>query len=161
MPTKSSGAGPSAGDLTNLIKPKRARKKAPTRQGQATPLDLQVRVWAHIIERPEDSDSYIAEALGMNAKTVNRIRKKMPPELSSLVLKKMPNVAHRVATFIENSLDSLDRINEITKDEDWLRQQNASELATFYGVKSDKVIRLLEAAQRAHQPQLVEATEGA
>lgn len=159
MPTESSGAGPTAGTLAKAVKPKKARKKAPTKQGQEVSLDIQAQVWAHIIQRPDDTDSYIAEALGLNSKTVGRIRKKMPPGLSAVVINKPTNISQRLTEHLTNTMDALDRVNEVTKDQEWLLRQNATELGSFYGSVADRAIRLLEAAARAQRPQLVAATE--
>ena len=53
--------------------------------------------------------------------------------------------------FLEEALGSLIRIDRITLDQDWLLSQDAASLATFYGVKADKVIRILEAIERANR----------
>ena len=167
MANESSGAGPSAGELAKAILPKKAKKKAPTKQGQKTSLNIESQVWAYIIQDPDVADTYIAEVMGLTPMNVGRIRKRMPPSLLNIVMEKEANkpvsIAQRVASYIENTLDSLDRINKVTENEEWILRQNASELGTFYGIKSDKVLRLLEAAQRANQrpPELLEsATEG-
>jgi len=59
-------------------------------------------------------------------------------------------LAKLVAEFLEGALESLKRIDGITIDGDWLRSQDAAGLATLYGVKADKVIRILEAIEWAN-----------
>ncbi len=58
---------------------------------------------------------------------------------------------------LEASLASLTRIAKVTADDVWLKSQNAAELATLYGVKADKIIKILEAIERANST----GTEGA
>jgi transposase-like protein len=50
---------------------------------------------------------------------------------------------------LRSNIESLIAISRETKDPDWIKSQSASELATFFGVKHDKVIRMVEALDRS------------
>ena len=88
----------------------------------------------------------IVSGIGGSESTVSRLRASIPEEY----LKK-EKIAGLVVDFLEEALGSLIRIDRITLDQDWLLSQDAASLATFYGVKADKVIRILEAIERANR----------
>ncbi len=46
---------------------------------------------------------------------------------------------------LETNVRSLIAISKATSQEDWIKEQGAAELATFFGVKHDKVVRMIEA----------------
>ncbi len=46
---------------------------------------------------------------------------------------------------LEKNVRSLIAISELTADKDWLKRQGAAEIATLFGVKHDKAIRMIEA----------------
>ena len=46
---------------------------------------------------------------------------------------------------LETNIRSLIAVSKTTSEPDWIKKQSASELATFFGVKHDKVVRMIEA----------------
>lgn len=50
---------------------------------------------------------------------------------------------------VGGSFDALDAVHRLAQDPDWLRRQNAADVAIFFGVISDKLIRVLEAVRPA------------
>lgn len=55
------------------------------------------------------------------------------------------DVGELLTTLLKTNIKSLIAISETTQEADWIKKQDAAELATFFGVKHDKVIRLIEA----------------
>lgn len=70
------------------------------------------------------------------------------------------DIGDRLGTYLRASLDALVVHVEHTKDPAWLRQQDASSLAVLHGVMVDKVVRILEAAEAAHEQQSAAEAEG-
>jgi hypothetical protein len=46
---------------------------------------------------------------------------------------------------LDKNIRSLVAISELTADKEWLRKQGAAEVATFFGVKHDKAVQMIEA----------------
>lgn len=46
---------------------------------------------------------------------------------------------------LEKNVRSLIAISELTADKEWLKKQGAAEIATLFGVKHDKAVRMIEA----------------
>lgn len=57
-----------------------------------------------------------------------------------------------VADYLAESLVTLTAHARFARDEDWLRKQNASDVAVLHGVLNDKIVRLLAAMQPADNP---------
>ena len=88
----------------------------------------------------------------MSKSTVSRLRASIPggvPETSRNAEKREDRGVGD--GFPRRGAGSLIRIDRITLDQDWLLSQDAASLATFYGVKADKAIRILEASERANR----------
>lgn len=62
------------------------------------------------------------------------------------------NVGPRIITYLEKSLDSLAAQADHFADKKWLDKQTAAEIAVLHGVQADKAIRLIEALNRASEP---------
>lgn len=45
---------------------------------------------------------------------------------------------------LKTNVESLIAISRATQDPEWIKSQDAAELGTFFGVKHDKVVRLIE-----------------
>lgn len=56
-----------------------------------------------------------------------------------------PTLDELLQSYVETNLVTLRAQSEFFRDERWLRQQSASELAVLHGVVADKTIRILEA----------------
>ena len=54
---------------------------------------------------------------------------------------------------VGGSFDALDAFHRLAQDPEWLRKQNAADAAVFFGVISDKLIRLLAAVKRQPDPE--------
>lgn len=54
--------------------------------------------------------------------------------------------------YIQQNVQALRAQAEQFSDEQWLKKQSASEVATLHGVMTDKAVRLLEALSANHEP---------
>jgi hypothetical protein len=125
-------------------------KKRATRKGSKTPPEVQARIIGMLLTGQFRTDEELSQAVGVSKSTVSRLRSAIPAAyLKQAETLKKETISLLVADFLTASLESLIRIDQVTVSEDWLRAQDAASLATFYGVKSDKVFRILEAIERA------------
>lgn len=96
--------------------------------------------------------SQIQETVGISHVTVNRIINNLPAEdRARFVQSKTNEVSVLIQEHLTSSLKALIKIVKVTDDEDWLKLQRAPELATLFGVVSDKTVRLLAAIERANE----------
>lgn len=63
--------------------------------------------------------------------------------------KKKTEIGDLLMSYLRANLSALEAQVSVFSDEEWLRQQSASEAAVLHGVMTDKAIRLLEAFGRA------------
>lgn len=65
-------------------------------------------------------------------------------------------LSEKLLTFVEAEIESLLAISLTTRDEDWILDQSASELAQFVAVKQDRLLNILAAYGRVtdHRNQL-------
>lgn len=92
----------------------------------------------------------VAEQFKLPHSTVSRLKKAIPQEqLDEVGRKKAENIAALISANLEGSFEAIQNILKVTNDDNWLHKQPASELATFLGVTSDKVFRVLEAIENA------------
>lgn len=94
----------------------------------------------------------VATEMGVSYSSVSRAKAKIPAD----VLEKMDEeqqsvISDLVMMQIEAGIESTITIARQVDNENWRNQQNAAQLATFYGVISDKSIRLLEASENANR----------
>lgn len=61
--------------------------------------------------------------------------------------KKAEDLGELVAAFLQETLVTLSVQSQHFRDVDWLRGQNAADLAVLHGVQADKAFRLLQALQ--------------
>lgn len=95
----------------------------------------------------------IARTYKIPLSSVSRLKKTIPLEqLEQVGIQKGENLANLIARNLEASFESIHDVLQVTKNADWLNKQPASELATFLGVTSDKVFRVLEAIENAQTP---------
>ena len=98
------------------------------------------------------TDEEADAAIGVSKSTVSRVRASIPVEyLKQAETVKKERIAELVVDFLDEAQQSLMQIDRITLDQDWLLSQDAASIATFFGVKADKVIRILEASEQAHR----------
>jgi hypothetical protein len=68
-----------------------------------------------------------------------------------LQVKKKADIADNIANFLNESFNAVSNAYKVTEDREWLCEQSAAELATFIGVTSDKIFRVLEAIENTNQ----------
>jgi transposase-like protein len=68
---------------------------------------------------------------------------------------KRERIGELVLAYLSTALETLEAQARMFRDEDWLRKQNAADVAVLHGVVTDKSIRLLEALAASQ-----EAAEG-
>jgi transposase-like protein len=96
------------------------------------------------------SVSKVSEDYKVPMSSVSRIRKLVPQnKLEEVAEKKGDRLADLISGYLETSFEAISNILNQTKNADWLKEQSAAELATFFGVTSDKVFRVLEAIDKA------------
>lgn len=100
--------------------------------------------------RAGGSVSSVARELGVGKATVSRIKNELPAtELEQIGTVKQNNLEALIARYLEANLTTLITHAEMARDPNWFKKQNASDIAVFDGVMSDKTIRILEAAAAA------------
>jgi hypothetical protein len=64
-------------------------------------------------------------------------------------LKRRDSLSEMLLVFVEQELASLMAISIATSDEDWIKDQNAADIAILHGAKQDRLMKILEAYSRA------------
>lgn len=99
---------------------------------------------------------FIADETGLSLSTIHRIRKGIPEEiLKQHEIIEQNEIGKLIMEGLKANLEATQRIVEVTKDEVWLKAQRAPELGTFYGIISDKTVRILSAMERAAEQQQI------
>ena len=98
--------------------------------------------------------SEVAKKYQLPQSTVSRLKRQIPKdELDKVGTKKRENISELISTHLEESLRATTRIAQQTNNGKWLSEQSASELATLFGVITDKTVRILEAIENASSRQ--------
>lgn len=63
--------------------------------------------------------------------------------------KEAGDIGDLLLELLRTNVESLIAISKTTQDAEWIKEQDAAELATFFGVKHDKVVRMVEALNRS------------
>lgn len=117
-------------------------------QGKPIPDDKKAVVLAALLSGQGVNE--IARTYKIPVASVSRLKKAIPADkLEQVGIEKGENIANLISRNLEASFDSIHNILQVTKNDAWLNKQPASELATFLGVTSDKVFRVLEAIENA------------
>lgn len=66
-------------------------------------------------------------------------------------LKRRDSLSEMLLVFVEQELASLMSISIATSDDEWIKDQNAADLAVLVGAKQDRLMKILEAYGRAQQ----------
>jgi transposase-like protein len=66
-------------------------------------------------------------------------------ELATVATQKRERIGHLIIDNLEAEMEATKAMTNVFKDEQWLRKQEASQLAVLYGVIKDKTHRVLEA----------------
>lgn len=88
----------------------------------------------------------IAQRFGLPTATVKRWEEAY--DISN-PLKRRDSLSEMLMVFVEQELASLMSISIATSDEDWIKSQDASDLAQFVGVKQDRIMAVLAAYSKA------------
>ncbi len=152
---------------TNVTKKKPASKKKLNGQvgvkGSITPPEVQAQIIGALLSGQFATDAEVAKEAKVSKSTVSRIRKSIPPEyLKQIEIVKKDRIGELVVEFLESTLESLKKINEYTSEQEWIQRQDAAGIGVLFGIKADKVTKVLEAIERAHEPEIEEisGTEG-
>lgn len=96
-------------------------------------------------EKPID----LAEKYGCSLATVTRAKQKYltPEMLAKMDEQKAAVLGDLMILSLESGIEATVRIANTTKDDGWLRTQNAGDLGKMYGIISDKVVRVAEAME--------------
>lgn len=93
--------------------------------------------------------SEVAKQYNLNPSVVSRLKASIAPEdLEKVATVKKEQLTDLVEAHLIASLKAAVAIAGQANDDSWRSKQPASELAVFYGVLSDKSIRLIEIAGR-------------
>lgn len=93
----------------------------------------------------------VSKAFQVSKATVSRLKASLSNEnLKLLETKKQNDFGELLAEYLRETLVTLTAQARVFRDENWLKQQPAGELAVLHGVQTDKAIRLLEAIERAN-----------
>lgn len=69
----------------------------------------------------------------------------------TVITRKKEKIGELLVEYLSASLTTLKAQVEFFKNEEWLKKQDASAVATLHGVTTDKAIRLLEALSKAEE----------
>lgn len=123
-----------------------------TRPGKETPVDVKAAAVAGLLVGKTQSE--VAEELGLSQPTVSRIDKSIPNEYREIIednrlQQYQVSISNLVQQNLEASLKATINIATLTGDEEWIQKQNARDLATLYGVTTDKIVYILRGLERA------------
>lgn len=104
------------------------------------------------------SISEISKQHKLSTSVVYGLKKELGEEkLENVRNKKADEFGELLADFLRETIITLKAQVQFFRNESWLKQQEAAQVATLFGVTTDKAIRLLEAAQASEstdqQPQ--------
>ena len=92
----------------------------------------------------------VATAYKLPESTVRDLRKTLTTEqFAEIRAKKAESLALLIEGHLHRSLEAAANIAAQTKNVEWLNKQSADELGVFYGILTDKSVRILEAAENA------------
>lgn len=93
--------------------------------------------------------SEVAKTYDIDKATVSRWKTSLPQqELQQIATEKKERLVDLIQSHLVASLKGATKCAEQANDDTWLREQSAENLAVFYGVLSDKSIRLVEVGAR-------------
>jgi transposase len=109
------------------------------------------------------SVSEVAKQLKLSKATVSRIKNTILPEqLKHTETKRRDKITDLIESHLVTALTSANELaRKATTNDIWISEQSAAELAVFYGVLTDKAVRILESIQPAEEDQPEETEEDA
>ncbi len=94
----------------------------------------------------------VARQYKLPESTVRDLKKSLGSEkFAEVRAKKEEALADLIEGHLTASLQAASNIAKQTNNADWLNKQDADKLGVFYGITTDKAIRILEAAEQAHE----------
>ena len=90
------------------------------------------------------SVSQIAKDYDIPKGTVSGWKRKSV-EVAEVTTQKKERIGELLVSYLSTSLETLEAQARMFKNEEWLKKQNAADVAVLHGVCADKAIRLLEA----------------
>ena len=87
----------------------------------------------------------IAESYQIPERTVWRWRE---AKLAEIVREKKERISEKLLTYLDGLFETLIAQQKVFRDETYLKEQSAAEVATLHGVLCDKGFRILEALTR-------------
>lgn len=110
--------------------------------------DVKAQVMAALLHG--QAVSKVAKDYKIGKATVSRYKKLLPAEtLEQVGTKKRDQLAESVGRYMDDAFNAIHATLKVTQNAEWLNRQSAAELATFIGVTSDKIFRVLEALETA------------
>jgi transposase-like protein len=95
--------------------------------------------------------SEVAKRYKLPKQTVSDLKASLGSEQFGQVrTKKEEALAELIETHLRNSLNAASNIANLTNNADWLTKQDAEKIGVFYGILTDKAVRILEAAEIAN-----------
>jgi transposase len=99
------------------------------------------------------SVSEVAKQLRLSKATVSRIKNTILPEqLKQTETERRDKISDLIESHLVTALTSANELaRKATANDSWINRQSASELAVFYGVLTDKAVRILESLETAEE----------
>lgn len=96
----------------------------------------------------------IAEEYNIPASTIRswKSRQKNGESVAVVATEKKEEIGELLLAYLRANLTALEVQARHFSNLDWLKEQNADQLAVLHGVQTDKAVRLLEALTRAESP---------
>jgi transposase-like protein len=92
----------------------------------------------------------VARKYKLPSSTVRDLKKSISSDdFAKVRAKKEESLAMMIEGHLEASLNAARNIANQTNNVEWLNKQDADKLGVFYGITTDKAIRILEAAEAA------------
>ncbi len=101
----------------------------------------------------------VSDKLDVPKQSVSRWRELLPAEVGRGGTKKEV-IEDLFGQYLEKSLRATLAQLEVISDPDWIRTQNAADLATLHGVVFDKSVRVFDAARRGAEQRQLPAASG-
>lgn len=131
--------------------------KEPTDLTRLNPGEKRARAIADLLSGATVSS--VAARYGLHRNTVSRWRAGIDPELTPKFREDVvADLSKLVVRHLQQQFTAQEAILAQTADAEWLKSQSARDLAVFFGVISDKQVRILEAATPAYS-EIEEATD--
>lgn len=111
------------------------------------PYDPHVKARAMAALKAGQSVPEVARATGVPVSTLRKWKQELKRENLIESPEKKAELGELVADYLTEILTTLTAQSRFARDEDWLRKQNAADVAILHGVLNDKAIRILAALQ--------------